>query len=108
VRRRAVELGVTCIDTAESCGWFVAEGLIYEVLHSYPEDVVIATKAGLARAGPGDWRPVGPGPTRGGRGGPGRTGDWNRTAWGIAREVLQFPGSLRSGSVCGGGVMTNS
>jgi aryl-alcohol dehydrogenase-like predicted oxidoreductase len=59
VLRRAVELGVTFIDTADSYGPFVAETLIHEALHPYPEDLVIATKAGLTRSGPGDWRPVG-------------------------------------------------
>jgi pyridoxine 4-dehydrogenase len=59
VLRRAVELGVTFIDTADSYGPFVAEELIREALHPYPEDLVIATKAGLTRSGPGDWRPVG-------------------------------------------------
>jgi aryl-alcohol dehydrogenase-like predicted oxidoreductase len=59
VLRRAVELGVNFFDTADSYGPEVAERLIYEALHPYPEDLVIATKAGLTRAGPGDWRPVG-------------------------------------------------
>jgi aryl-alcohol dehydrogenase-like predicted oxidoreductase len=59
VLRRAVELGVTLIDTADSYGPYVAEELIHEALHPYPDDLVIATKAGLTRAGPGDWRPVG-------------------------------------------------
>ena len=59
VLRRAVELGVNLIDTADSYGPTVAEELIYEALHPYPEDLLIATKAGLTRAGPGDWRPVG-------------------------------------------------
>jgi aryl-alcohol dehydrogenase-like predicted oxidoreductase len=59
VLRRAVELGVNFIDTADSYGPEVAERLIHEALHPYPEDLVIATKAGLTRAGPGDWRPVG-------------------------------------------------
>jgi pyridoxine 4-dehydrogenase len=59
VLRRAVELGVTFIDTADSYGPFVAEELIREALHPYPDELVIATKAGLTRAGPGDWRPVG-------------------------------------------------
>ncbi|MDX6698602.1 MAG: pyridoxine 4-dehydrogenase [Solirubrobacteraceae bacterium] len=59
VLRRAVELGVTFIDTADSYGPFVAEMLIHEALHPYPEDLVIATKAGLTRSGPGEWRPVG-------------------------------------------------
>jgi pyridoxine 4-dehydrogenase len=59
VLRRAVELGVTFIDTADSYGPFVAEELIREALHPYPDELVIATKAGLTRSGPGDWRPVG-------------------------------------------------
>lgn len=59
VLRRAVELGVTFIDTADSYGPFVSELLIREALHPYPDDLVIATKAGFTRAGPGDWRPVG-------------------------------------------------
>jgi pyridoxine 4-dehydrogenase len=58
VLRRAVESGVNFIDTADSYGPEVAERLIYEALHPYPEDLVIATKAGLTRAGPGDWRPL--------------------------------------------------
>ena len=59
VLRRAVELGVNFIDTADSYGPFVAEELIREALHPYADDLVIATKAGLTRSGPGDWRPVG-------------------------------------------------
>src|SRR6201996_4704729 len=59
VLRRAVEEGVNFIDTADSYGPEVAERLIYEALHPYPEDLVIATKAGLSRSGPGDWRPLG-------------------------------------------------
>ena len=59
VLRRAVELGVTFIDTADSYGPVVAEQLIRRALHPYPEGLVIATKAGLTRPGPGDWRPVG-------------------------------------------------
>ncbi|NES29436.1 oxidoreductase [Micromonospora terminaliae] len=59
VLRRAYELGVTFIDTADSYGPFVSELLIREALHPYAEDLVIATKAGLTRSGPGDWRPVG-------------------------------------------------
>ena len=47
VLRRAVELGVTFIDTADSYGPFVAEELIREALHPYADDLVIATKAGL-------------------------------------------------------------
>lgn len=59
VLRRAVELGVNFIDTADSYGPVVAEKLIHEALHPYADGVVIATKAGLTRSGPGDWRPVG-------------------------------------------------
>lgn len=59
VLRRAVELGVNFIDTADSYGPDVAEQLIKTALHPYGDDVVIATKAGLTRSGPGDWRPVG-------------------------------------------------
>jgi aryl-alcohol dehydrogenase-like predicted oxidoreductase len=59
VLRRASELGVNLIDTADSYGPFVSEMLIKRALHPYPDDLVIATKAGLTRSGPGDWRPVG-------------------------------------------------
>ena len=55
VLRRAVELGVNFIDTADSYGPFVSERLIAEALHPYPEDLVIATKGGLQRTGPGKW-----------------------------------------------------
>jgi pyridoxine 4-dehydrogenase len=59
VLRRAVELGVTFIDTADSYGPYVAEDLIREALHPYPDDVLIATKAGLLRTGPDVWVPLG-------------------------------------------------
>jgi aryl-alcohol dehydrogenase-like predicted oxidoreductase len=59
VLRRSVELGVNFIDTADSYGPYVAEEQIREALEPYPDDLVIATKAGLCRGGPGDWRPVG-------------------------------------------------
>ena len=55
VLRRAVELGVDLIDTADSYGPNVAEELIREALHPYPEDFRIATKAGFTRPGPGQW-----------------------------------------------------
>jgi pyridoxine 4-dehydrogenase len=55
VLRRAVELGVNLIDTADSYGPNVSEELIAEALHPYPEDLVIATKGGLLRSGPGEW-----------------------------------------------------
>ena len=59
VLRRAVELGVTLIDTADSYGPNVSEELIAEALHPYPDELVIATKAGLTRHGPGIWAPLG-------------------------------------------------
>ena len=59
VLRRAVELGVNFIDTADSYGPYVSEELIAKALHPYPEDLVIATKAGLVRTGPSVWVPVG-------------------------------------------------
>ena len=59
VLRRAVELGVDFIDTADSYGPDVSETLIAEALHPYPENLVIATKGGLVRPGPGRWEPDG-------------------------------------------------
>jgi pyridoxine 4-dehydrogenase len=59
VLRRAVELGVNFIDTADSYGPFVSEQLIHKALQPYPDDLVIATKGGLSRSGPDDWRPLG-------------------------------------------------
>ncbi|WCO68312.1 aldo/keto reductase [Iamia majanohamensis] len=59
VVRRAVELGTTLIDTADSYGPDVSEEIIGEALRPYPEDVVVATKAGLTRSGPGEWTPCG-------------------------------------------------
>jgi pyridoxine 4-dehydrogenase len=58
VVRRAVELGVDLIDTADSYGPHVSEEIIREALHPYPEQVLIATKAGLVRHGPDRWAPV--------------------------------------------------
>src|SRR5919109_4881981 len=55
VLRRAVELGVNLIDTADSYGPDVSEELIAEALHPYPDGLVIATKGGLTRTGPGVW-----------------------------------------------------
>src|SRR3954466_9422100 len=55
VLRRAVELGVNLIDTADSYGPEVSENLIAEALHPYPRDLLIATKGGLRRTGPGEW-----------------------------------------------------
>ena len=57
--RRVLELGITLIDTADSYGPDVSEELIAEALHPYPEEVVIATKGGLLRTGPGQWPPDG-------------------------------------------------
>ncbi|HEY7916746.1 MAG TPA: aldo/keto reductase [Acidimicrobiales bacterium] len=59
VLRRAVDLGVDFIDTADSYGPEVSEDIIFEALHPYPDGLVIATKAGLTRSGPGRWAPVG-------------------------------------------------
>jgi aryl-alcohol dehydrogenase-like predicted oxidoreductase len=59
VLRRAVELGVNLIDTANSYGPEVSENLIAEALHPYPDDLVIATKGGLVRPGPNVWNPDG-------------------------------------------------
>lgn len=55
VLRRAIDLGVNFIDTADSYGPNVSEELIAEALHPYPDDLVIATKGGLLRPGPGRW-----------------------------------------------------
>ncbi|MDA8399629.1 MAG: aldo/keto reductase, partial [Actinomycetota bacterium] len=59
VLRRSVELGVDLIDTADSYGPYVSEELIREALQPYPEQLVIATKAGLVRTGPNEWHPLG-------------------------------------------------
>jgi aryl-alcohol dehydrogenase-like predicted oxidoreductase len=55
VLRRAIELGMNLIDTAESYGPRVSEELIAEALHPHPKDLVIATKGGFDRTGPGQW-----------------------------------------------------
>jgi aryl-alcohol dehydrogenase-like predicted oxidoreductase len=59
VLKRAVELGVNFIDTADSYGPEVSERLIGETLAPFPEGLVVATKAGLTRQGPDQWSPVG-------------------------------------------------
>jgi pyridoxine 4-dehydrogenase len=59
VLRRAVEVGVNFIDTADSYGPNVSEELIAETLHPYPDDLVVATKGGLVRPGAGRWVPDG-------------------------------------------------
>jgi pyridoxine 4-dehydrogenase len=59
VLRRAVELGVNFVDTADSYGPHVSEELIAEALFPYPDDLVIATKAGFERPGPNRWDPDG-------------------------------------------------
>lgn len=59
VLRRAVEIGVDFIDTANSYGPHVSEELIAEALHPYPAGLVIATKGGFVRSGPGEWKPRG-------------------------------------------------
>ena len=56
VLKRAVELGVNFIDTADAYGPNVSEELIAEALYPYPPGLVIATKGGFLRGGPGDWR----------------------------------------------------
>ena len=55
VLKRAVELGVNFIDTADSYGPYISEELIAEALYPYPKDLVIATKGGLLRTGPDQW-----------------------------------------------------
>ena len=59
VLRRAVELGITLFDTANSYGPHVSESLIAAALHPYPPDLVIATKGGFERPGPNRWEPNG-------------------------------------------------
>ena len=59
VLRRAVELGVNLIDTADAYGPETSELLIAEALHPYPQGLIIATKGGLTRPGPGQWMPNG-------------------------------------------------
>ena len=59
VARRAVELGVDLIDTADSYGPYVSEEILREALYPYPEQLLIATKAGLVRTGPREWHAVG-------------------------------------------------
>ena len=59
VLQRAVELGVNFIDTADAYGPFVSDHLIKRALHPYADGVVIATKVGHTRSGPGIWKPVG-------------------------------------------------
>ncbi|MEY4576398.1 MAG: hypothetical protein RL701_1101 [Pseudomonadota bacterium] len=59
VLRRAVALGINLIDTADAYGPAVSEELIAEALHPYPHGLLIATKGGLLRGGPGNWYPDG-------------------------------------------------
>ena len=59
VLRRALELGIDFIDTADAYGPEVSERLIAETLFPYPDNLVIATKGGLTRQGPDQWTPVG-------------------------------------------------
>src|ERR1700742_4752633 len=59
VVRRAVELGVGFLDTATSYGPYVSEEIIREALYPYPEQVLVATKAGLLRTGPNVWPVLG-------------------------------------------------
>src|SRR5438128_2309968 len=59
ILRRAIELGINLIDTADAYGPETSELLIAQALHPYPEGLVIATKGGLTRPGPGQWVPDG-------------------------------------------------
>jgi len=59
VLRRAIELGVDFIDTADSYGPGISEEIIAEALHPYPEELLIATKVGFTRTGPDEWHVVG-------------------------------------------------
>jgi pyridoxine 4-dehydrogenase len=59
VIRRAVELGVTFFDSADAYGPAVTDGLLREALHPYADDIVVATKVGNTRQGPGQWTPLG-------------------------------------------------
>jgi aryl-alcohol dehydrogenase-like predicted oxidoreductase len=59
VLRRALDLGINFIDTADAYGPEVSEKLIAETLHPYPADLIIATKGGLTRTGPDQWSPLG-------------------------------------------------
>ncbi|TMD19514.1 MAG: oxidoreductase [Chloroflexi bacterium] len=59
VLRRTLEVGINLIDTADSYGPEVSERLIAETLYPYPDDLVIATKGGMTRPGPGRWNPNG-------------------------------------------------
>lgn len=58
VLRTALELGIDFIDTADSYGPDIADELIHDALWPYPEQLVIATKTGLLRTGPGEWHPL--------------------------------------------------
>ena len=58
VLRKAIDLGINLIDTADSYGPYVSEDLIAQALHPYPRGLVIATKGGLTRQGPDRWLPV--------------------------------------------------
>jgi len=62
VLKRTIDLGINFIDTADSYGPATSEYLIAEALHPYPKGLVIATKGGLTRPGPGVWEPVGRAP----------------------------------------------
>jgi pyridoxine 4-dehydrogenase len=57
VLKAALDLGITLIDTADSYGPAVSEQIIADALYPYPKDLVVATKAGLLRPGPGRWEP---------------------------------------------------
>ena len=96
VLRRAVELDVNLIDTADSYGPEVSERLIADALYPYPEDLVIATKGGLTRSGPNQWHAKRPSraPAPGLRGQPGEAAP-------RANRPLPAP-SRRPGGAAGG------
>ena len=80
--RRAVDLGVTFIDTADAYGPEVSERLIAETLYPYPEELVIAIKGGMVRPGPGRGGPR----TQPGRGHRGHQEGLTRGSWGYRRR----------------------
>ncbi|WP_156370728.1 aldo/keto reductase [Nocardia arizonensis] len=59
ILRRAVDLGINHLDTADAYGPYIAENLIHTALHPYPDHLLIATKGGMTRQGPNQWSPVG-------------------------------------------------
>src|SRR5207245_29436 len=94
VLRRALELGITLIDTADSYGPEVSERLIAAALHPYPKDLVIASTGGLLRPGPDRWTPDGrPDHPRGARRPAGPIGEGRRA---VARRAAVAPAAQRA------------